>query len=74
LKLKHSGAPMRIFKNKPFMRFARTADLSDTALCRAIREAERGLIAAVLGGEVIKQRIARPGQGPIRKSRAASGP
>ena len=54
---------MRIFKTKPFMRFARNADLSDTALCQAISEAERGLIAAVLGGEVIKQRIARPGQG-----------
>jgi hypothetical protein len=28
-----------------------------------LRDAERGLIAADLGGEVIKQRIARPGQG-----------
>src|SRR5579864_2791402 len=31
--------------------------------CQAIREAERGLIAAQLGGGVIKQRIARPGEG-----------
>ena len=34
--------------------------------CRAVRndrDAERGLIAADLGGGVIKQRIARPGQG-----------
>ncbi len=54
---------MRIFKNKPFVRFARKADLSDAALCQAIRDAERGLIAAVLGGGVIKQRIARAGQG-----------
>ena len=30
---------------------------------RAVRDAERRLIAADLGGGVIKQRIARPGQG-----------
>ena len=32
-------------------------------LCEAVRDAERGLIAADLGGGVIKQRIARSGQG-----------
>ena len=32
-------------------------------LAPAPREAERGLIAADLGGGLIKQRIARPGQG-----------
>ena len=54
---------MRIFKNKAFLRFARRAGITDTALCQAIRHAERGLIAADLGGSVIKQRVARPGQG-----------
>lgn len=54
---------MRIFKNKAFARFARKADLLDAALCRAIRDAERGLIGADLGSGVIKQRVARPGQG-----------
>jgi hypothetical protein len=54
---------MRIFKNKSFMRFARKAEIPDTALCEAIHDAERGLIAAALGGGVIKQRIARAGQG-----------
>ena len=54
---------MPIFSNKAFARFARKAGIPDTALCQAIREAERGLIAAELGGGVIKQRIARPGQG-----------
>ena len=54
---------MRIFKNKPFARFARKADLDDAALCKAIAGAERGLIDADLGGGVIKQRIARPGRG-----------
>jgi hypothetical protein len=54
---------MRIFKNKAFTRFAKAAAIGDVALCRAIRDAARGLIAADLGGGVIKQRIARPGQG-----------
>jgi hypothetical protein len=54
---------VRIFKNKSFMRFADKADISDDSLCDAIRDAERGLIAADLGGGVIKQRIARIGQG-----------
>ena len=54
---------MRIFRNKAFARFANKAGIPDTALCQAIREAERGLISADLGSGVIKQRIARPGQG-----------
>lgn len=54
---------MRVFKNKAFMRFAKSANIGDAALCRAIRDAERGLLAADLGGGVIKQRIARAGQG-----------
>ena len=57
------GENGRTFKTKAFMRFADKADLSDVALCRAVRDAERGLVAADLGGGVIKQRIARPGQG-----------
>jgi hypothetical protein len=54
---------VRIFKNKAFMRFARKAGLDDAALSKAIHDAERSLIAADLGGGVIKQRIARLGQG-----------
>ena len=54
---------MQTFKTKAFTRFADKAGISDTALCRAIGDAERGLIAANLGGSVIKQRIARSGQG-----------
>ncbi len=54
---------MRVFKNKPFMRFARKVDFNDAALCEAIANAERGLIDADLGGGVIKQRVARPGKG-----------
>ena len=56
---------MRTFKTIAFTRFADKAGISDVALCRAVREAERGLVAADLGGGVIKQRIARSGQGKI---------
>jgi hypothetical protein len=54
---------VRIFKNKPFTRFARKARMTDAALCEAIDRASRGLIDADLGGGVMKQRIARPGAG-----------
>ena len=37
--------------------------ITDAALREAIARAEKGQIDADLGGEVIKQRIARPGQG-----------
>jgi hypothetical protein len=52
-----------IYKNKAFTRFARQQRISDSALCEAVERAERGLIDADLGGGVIKQRIARPGEG-----------
>ena len=54
---------MRIFKNKPFARFARKNDISDSDLCKAIQDADRGLIDADLGSGVIKQRLARKGSG-----------
>jgi hypothetical protein len=54
---------VRTIKTKAFTRFADKAGISDAALCQAVRDAERGLVAADLGGGVIKQRIARPGHG-----------
>ncbi len=54
---------MRIFKNKPFSRFARKEGVTDRQLRAAIADAERGLVDADLGGGVIKQRVARPGEG-----------
>jgi hypothetical protein len=54
---------MRIFKTKQFARFARRQGIGDASLRDAVRRAERGLIDADLRGGVIKQRIARPGQG-----------
>ena len=54
---------VRIFKSKPFARFARKARIEDTVLCEAVAAVEKGQIDADLGGGVIKQRIARPGGG-----------
>ena len=54
---------MQTFKTKAFARFAGREGLEDAALCEAVQRAGRGLIAADLGGGVIKQRIARKGGG-----------
>ena len=54
---------MRLFLTKPFQRFARKEGIRETDLCDAVARAERGLVDADLGGGVIKQRIARPGEG-----------
>ena len=54
---------MRSFKTKAFARRARQEGISDEQLLEAVERAARGLIDAELGGGLIKQRIARPGQG-----------
>ena len=54
---------MRIFKTKWFARFARRARIGDRLLQEAIERAERGIVDADLAGGVIKQRLARQGQG-----------
>ncbi len=54
---------MRIFKTKTLARFARQHRISDESLVEAVHRAMRGLIDADLGGQIIKQRVARPGEG-----------
>lgn len=54
---------MRLFKTKWFARYARQEKISDASLWNAIDRASRGLIDADLGGQIIKQRVARKGQG-----------
>lgn len=54
---------VQILKNAWFERFARKQRIMDVALIEAVRRAERGQIDADLGGGVIKQRVARAGQG-----------
>ena len=54
---------MRVFKLKAFARFQRRERIADATLAKAVRSAEAGLVDADLGGGLIKQRVARPGQG-----------
>jgi len=54
---------VRIFKTKWFVRFARQERIMDRSLRDAVERAERGLVDADLGGGIIKQRVARTGQG-----------
>ena len=54
---------MRTFKTKWLARFARREGVADKSLREAIERAERGLIDVDLGGGLIKQRVARQGQG-----------
>jgi hypothetical protein len=54
---------VRIFKNAWFERFARKQKIPAAMLREAVQRAEQGLIDADLGGGVIKQRVARSGQG-----------
>ena len=52
-----------VFKTKWLARFARRERITDESLREAIDRAERGIIDADLGGGLIKQRVAREGQG-----------
>ena len=61
---------LRIFKNAWFGRFARKEKISAGLLWEAVERAEKGLIDADLGGGVIKQRIARPGEGKSKGYRS----
>jgi hypothetical protein len=54
---------VRFFATKSFARFCRRERIDDRRLCEAAERAERYLIDADLGGGVIKQRVARKGQG-----------
>jgi hypothetical protein len=54
---------VRILKSRWFQRFARKEGIADAVLHDAVARAEKGQIDADLGGDVIKQRISRLGQG-----------
>jgi hypothetical protein len=54
---------LRIFKTKGVARFARRERIADASFKEAIERAARGIIDADLGGGLIKQRVARRGQG-----------
>ena len=52
-----------VFKTKWLARFVRRERLDNASLRDAIDRAERGIVDADLGGGLIKQRVARAGQG-----------
>ena len=54
---------MRILKLVSFDKFAQKQNISDVSLRDAVERAEKGLIDADLGNGVIKQRVAREGEG-----------
>ena len=54
---------MQVFKTKWLVRWTRREGIADRSLREAIERAERGLVDADLGGGIIKQRVARAGQG-----------
>ena len=41
----------------------RKTELTDVMLCAAVAEMEEGLVDAILGGGVVKKRVATPGHG-----------
>ncbi len=54
---------MPVYKTKSFARFARNEGIGDRSLMQAIERADKGLVDADLGRDLIKQRVARQGQG-----------
>ena len=54
---------MRIFKNAWFSRFARKENIGDDELRDIVNQLEAGQADTDLGGDVYKQRLARPGEG-----------
>lgn len=57
---------MRVLLPPDVNRLAAKEKMSDQQLCEAVARAEKGLVDANLAGPMIKQRIARPGQGRSR--------
>ena len=61
---------LSVYKGKAFMRFAKKARIGDADLWKGAQLANAGLVDADLGGGVIKQRIARAGEGKSGGSRS----
>jgi hypothetical protein len=65
-----SSKTLSVYKAKAFTRFAKKARISDADLWDTAQQANQGRIDADLGGGVIKQRIARTGEGKSGGSRS----
>lgn len=57
------GLVLRVFQTKWFAKFARREKIETARLQAAAERAEQGHIDADLGGQLIKQRVARRGEG-----------
>jgi hypothetical protein len=55
--------PLRVLKNRGFLRTARKGGLTDRTLCAAVTEIEARLIDAQLGGPLLKKRLGKGGRG-----------
>jgi hypothetical protein len=53
---------MRVFRIRGFQKWASSEGLTDETLRAAVEELEDGLIAAGLGGHVVKNRVVLPGR------------
>jgi len=53
----------RVLKRRGFARWQANENLPDAVLCKAVKEMQRGLIDADLGGFLYKKRISRQGGG-----------
>lgn len=53
----------KILKRRTFAKWQAGQKLPDAALCDAVKEMERGLVDAALGGLLFKKRVARAGGG-----------
>lgn len=54
---------MRIFKTRAFAKFTTKQKITDSQLIETIKRADSGIIDANLGSNIIKQRLAKQGQG-----------
>jgi len=54
---------VRIFKTKWFARFVRKENIGNEKHLEAVKEIEKGLNDGVLGGGLVKKRVARAGEG-----------
>ena len=66
----NSSKEFSVYKSKAFARFAKKARIADSDLWKTAQLANEGVVDADLGGGVVKQRIARAGEGKSGGSRS----
>ncbi len=66
----NSSEEFSVYKSKTFARFAKKARITDSDLWKTAQLANEGMIDADLGRGVVKQRIARAGEGRSGGSRS----